>query len=368
MAPGPQGEPGAVDVALTAPRRPPAWGRWTLACGAAETLGMAAAAGTAGLLLATVGEPHDWPSALTVWLGSIAGGAVEGLAVGAVQLWVLRPWLPRLPAPRWVLVTVAVALLGWALGMAFPALVAWRLETASDGGAATGPPLWLMALGGAAMGLVFGAGFGAAQAAVLRGHVARPWRWVTANALGWAAAMAVMMTGASAPSGPWPWPELLALGAATGILAGLAIGAVTGLFLPALDDVAPRGGPVANRAVLWLLRSPAHRLVSGALVDLRYTGARSGRQYALPVQYAEDNQRLVVWPGHPERKRWWRSLRAPAAVEVTLRGVLRRGSARVVERSDAAYAAALRTYGIRFPRARPGHEDPLVVVDLDPAC
>ena len=79
---------------------PPAWGRWTLACGAGETLGMAAAAGVAGVLLATVGEPHDWPGALAVWLGSIAGGAVEGLAVGSLQFAVLRGHVthPR----RWV--------------------------------------------------------------------------------------------------------------------------------------------------------------------------------------------------------------------------------------------------------------------------
>ncbi len=79
---------------------PPAWGRWTLACGAGETLGMAAAAGVAGVLLATVGEPHDWPGALAVWLGSIAAGAVEGLAVRWLQFAVLRPWLPRLRRAR----------------------------------------------------------------------------------------------------------------------------------------------------------------------------------------------------------------------------------------------------------------------------
>lgn len=327
---------------------------------------MAAAAGVAGLLLATVGEPDDWPSALAVWFGSIAGGAVEGLAVGLVQLWVLRPWLPRLPGRRWVLVTVAVAVLGWALGMAFPALVAWRLGTGGGTSSAAGPPLWLMPLAGAAMGLVLGAIFGAAQAGVLRGHVARPRRWVTANALGWAAAMAVIMTGASVPSVPWPWPQLLALGAATGILAGLAIGAVTGLFLPALDDVAPRGGPWVNRVVLWLLRSPAHRVLSESLLDLRYTGARTGRQYALPVQYAEDDDRLVIWPGHPEGKRWWRNLRTPSTVEVTVRGRLRSGQGLVLDAADGGHAAALRAYRTRFTRVQPAPEDPLVVVHLDP--
>lgn len=347
---------------------PPAWGRWTLACGAGETVGMAAAAGTAGLLLATVGEPHDWPSAFAVWAGSIAGGAVEGLAVGLFQLWVLRPWLPALPGRRWVWVTVVVAMAGWALGMAGPALVFWRVTDSGTAGgdqaAAAGPPLWVMPLAGAAMGLLLGAVFGTAQARVLRGHVARPQRWIAANSAGWAAALAVMMTGASIPSGPWPWRQLLALGALTGVLAGLAIGAVTGLFLPALDDEGPAGGTAVNRAVLWLLRSAAHGLLSGVLVDLRYTGVRSGRRYALPVQYARDGERLVVWPGHPLSKSWWRSLGEPAPVEVRLRGEVRRGVGRVLRHSDPGYSAALRAYRARFPRAHPEPEDPLVVVDL----
>ena len=134
---------------------------------------MAAAAGVAGVLLATVGEPHDWPSALAVWLGSIAGGAVEGLAVGSLQFAVLRPWLPRLRRARWAGVTVLVALAGWALGMAPSSLWLWRLDDEAAG-AAAGPPMWLMPVGGAALGLLLGA----------VGHVTHPRRWVTANALG----------------------------------------------------------------------------------------------------------------------------------------------------------------------------------------
>lgn len=361
---------GQVSERTTSVRRPPPWRRWTLACGAGETIGMAAAAGTAGLLLAVVGEPHDWPSGLVVWVGSIAGGAVEGLAIGLLQFWVLHPWLPRLRRRRWVGVTVVVALAGWALGMAAPSLLTWRLNSAegpagTDAAAAGGPPLWLMPLAGAALGLAFGAVFGAAQASVLRGQVARPRRWVTANSLGWSAALAVMMTGASLPSGPWPLPQLLLLGGATGVLAGLAIGAVTGLFLRSLDDTAPPGGTAVNRVVLWLLRSPAQRALSGALVDLRYTGFHSGHRYALPVQYAEDGDRLVVVPGHPQTKVWWRSLLEPAPVEVTLRGRVRTGTGRVLRSSDRGYVAARTAYLGRWSRVRVQSDDPLVVLDLE---
>lgn len=237
-------------VKLGSPRRPaPSWLRWTLACGAAETVGMAVAAGTAVALRIVVGEPRDWPTGLAVWAGSIAGGAVEGLAVGVAQAAVLRRWLPRLPVGRWLRATLAVTVVCWALGMAAPALVVWQVRpdagpaggagSAAAAGADAGPPLPLTITAGVLGGLVLGAIFGAVQARVLRGHVARPRRWVTANAVGWAAAMGVIMTGASIPGADWPVGRILLLGAATGILAGLVIGAVTGAFLPALDGDAP---------------------------------------------------------------------------------------------------------------------------------
>ena len=48
----------------------------------------------------------------------------------------------------------------------------------------------------------------------------------------------------------------------------------------------PARRPRGNSFVLAVLRSPAHRLLSGMAVELRYTGRRSGRRYVLPVQYA----------------------------------------------------------------------------------
>jgi hypothetical protein len=349
-------------------RRPPLWRRWTIVCGLGETLGMAAAAGTAGLLIATVGEPHDWPSALVVWLGSILGGAVEGFAIALLQFSVLRRWLPGLPRGRWVTATVTVALAGWALGMAPSSLVVWHLDTGTATGTqAQGPPLALMTLAGVGGGLILGAVFGAAQAWALRGHVTHPRRWVTANALGWAAALAVMMTGASLPSEPWPWPRLLAAGAVTGILAGLAIGAITGLFLPSLVDPAPRNGRSWDRAVLWVLRSPAHRLLSGSLADLRYTGRRSGRAFALPVQYAEAGDALVIVPGRPRDKVWWHNLEQPAPVQVGLAGEVRQGHGCVLTARDTGYAGAIQTYRARWPEVSVGAADPVVVVDLAPA-
>ena len=67
--------------------------------------------------------------------------------------------------------------------------------------------------------------------------------------------------------------------------------------------------PRGNAVVLAVLRSPAHRLLSGATVELRYVGRRSGQQYALPVQYVRDGSRLLVLPQDLDSKSWWRNFR-----------------------------------------------------------
>src|SRR3712207_7158692 len=46
---------------------------------------------------------------------------------------------------------------------------------------------------------------------------------------------------------------------------------------------------------------------------------RSGRQYALPVQYAGAGDRLVVRPQRWQHATWWRNFRTPQPVTVRLR-------------------------------------------------
>jgi hypothetical protein len=357
-------------TALAAPAPMPPWRRWTLVCALAEVVGMAAAACAAGLGLALVGEPDGWGSGAAVWLLALAGGAVEGMTVGGLQWWVLHPDLPELPAVRYVGATAAVALAGWAVGSVVPSFVVWQLAASGSGPAAagtTGPPLWLSVAGGALMGALTGMLFGWAQAWALWPYVVNPARWVWANVWAWAVGMAVIMLGATLPSGPWPWPSLLLLGAVTGLVAGASVGAVTGLFLPSLQDAAPRGRTTVNRVVLWLLRGPAHPLLSGAVVDLRYVGRRSGQAHALPVQFAQEAAAgaatgdLVVVPGRPGRKTWWRGFVTPQPCTVTLRGQVRAATAWVV-RDDACATAAYRT---RWPKVHVAPTDPVVRIRLD---
>lgn len=113
-----------------------------------------------------------------------------------------------------------------------------------------------------------------------------------------------------------------------------------------------RPSPV-NRMVLAVLRSPLHRLLSGAVVELRVRGRRTGRLVVLPVQYVRDGDLLVVLPGHAGRKTWWRNLAGGAEVSVRLRGATRHGRAEVLESGTPAFRAALDRYLRRIPRATP---------------
>ena len=95
--------------------------------------------------------------------------------------------------------------------------------------------------------------------------------------------------------------------------------------------VPPRAGPqparpgagavrADHRVVGAILRSPAHRLLSGRVVLLRYRGRRSGCLYTLPVQYAEHDGELIVLAADAAAKQWWRNFRRRPGADVLLRG------------------------------------------------
>jgi deazaflavin-dependent oxidoreductase (nitroreductase family) len=73
-----------------------------------------------------------------------------------------------------------------------------------------------------------------------------------------------------------------------------------------------------NPFMLWLLRSPFHGAVSKFYVVLGFTGRKSGKPYATPVQYAfEDNTVYIVTS---EGYVWWKNLRGGANVTLRIRG------------------------------------------------
>jgi deazaflavin-dependent oxidoreductase (nitroreductase family) len=116
--------------------------------------------------------------------------------------------------------------------------------------------------------------------------------------------------------------------------------------------------------VLAVLRSPAHRLLSGMAIELRYTGRRSGREFTLPVQYARDGERLLVAVQHPSTTTWWRNFRTPHEVNVRLRGTVRPGTACVVGPDDPEWERDRLSYEARWRRLGGRVSGPLVQITL----
>ena len=335
---------------------------WVVACAAAEAIGMTAAAGAARW--ATALTDHGVTHA-TAWglLVIVLGGLVEGTALGWLQAWALGGLLDRTGRRQWALVTVLVAGLGWAAA-SLPAVLAG--DVANDGasdGAGGQPPLLLVLLGAAALGGAMGALLGAAQASTLRHRVRHPWRWVLGSTAGWTLAMPVIFLGATAVPAGWPWWLVLPVGAVTGLVAGSALGLVSGSFLGSLD------GPAwHDRVVLGILSSRLARTPAGAadggLVALAVTGARTGQVFRFPVEAAWWHpDRLVVLPGHPDRKTWWRNLRDGPKVEVLLAGDWLPAEGSVLRETDPGWSSARAAYATRFPSVR-ALGDPLVVLTL----
>lgn len=325
--------------------------RWTALCATAEAIGMTAAASAAKASQALVGEPGNGREVAVALSLVVGGGLVEGVALGGLQAAGLRRLLPGLDRRRWLLVTTAVAGLGWAAASA-PA----ALSGADDGSV---PPLLLVLGGAVGLGAAMGALLGAAQASGLRGHVRHPWRWVGANAAAWSLAMAVIFLGATAPAADWSVLAVAALGTVTGLAAGAVLGLVSGWFLPTLD-----GPPAYNRVVLRLLGSRAHRVLDRSLVGLRVRGLVTGRTFELPVQYAAEGDGLVVVPGRPETKRWWRNLVEAAPVDVLLHGCWQHGDGLLLRPGDPGYDPAIAAYRRRWPRVRLPDDSKLVKVRL----
>jgi deazaflavin-dependent oxidoreductase (nitroreductase family) len=111
---------------------------------------------------------------------------------------------------------------------------------------------------------------------------------------------------------------------------------------------------VGNVLVSGVLRSPAHRLLSGSTGLIRYTGRRSGRTITTPTQYTRSGDDLLILVGHPEAKAWWRNFLGDRDIDVLVRGQWLAMTARVVRGADEPdeLLPLLDEYLKRFPRAK----------------
>ncbi len=76
-----------------------------------------------------------------------------------------------------------------------------------------------------------------------------------------------------------------------------------------------------NPVLRAVLRSPVHRLASGRVALITYTGRISGREYTIPAFYRDKGDEITIAVGWPERKVWWRNLTGDGAeVRLVVRG------------------------------------------------
>ena len=109
-----------------------------------------------------------------------------------------------------------------------------------------------------------------------------------------------------------------------------------------------------NPVVAAILRSPLHRLLSGQVLLLTYTGRKTGRQFTIPVGYIREDEALVVFSGQHV---WWKNLRGGAPVTVGLEGRQRAARATLVEDRAGLLAAVERwvaRYGLKDAGRRIG--------------
>jgi hypothetical protein len=123
----------------------------------------------------------------------------------------------------------------------------------------------------------------------------------------------------------------------------------------------------ANTVVAGILRSPLHRVLSGKVQLIRYSGVRTGDSHVTPTQYAEMADGTVVVPvGRPDTKTWWRNFRRPHPVDLLIRGTWHHGTGHARWRHDdlAGVDAALDAFSTKYGhrRAPDPDTDPLTVL------
>lgn len=211
-------------MAMLAPRLHPALAddrahvrrRWFVAVTLGELAGFGIPSLVGGLAWTLDVPPRQMYALLVV------AGAGEGAVLGSAQWIVLREVLPALSARDWVAATAGAAAFAWSLGM-LPSTLGDALEDV---------PAVVLAPALAAGGVGLLLSVGAAQAAVLRPHVERAWRWIGANVLAWCVGLVASVSFISIlVDEDTSLPAGIGVGLLAGALMGASVALVTGWFL-----------------------------------------------------------------------------------------------------------------------------------------
>lgn len=93
----------------------------------------------------------------------------------------------------------------------------------------------------------------------------------------------------------------------------------------------------ANKVVAALLRSPLHRVASGGLTVLSWTGRSSGKSFSIPIGYQRDGTTYVVLLSKPQGKNWWKNFRTPWPAELLVKTETVPVEGQLLPTSDGAF-------------------------------
>lgn len=97
-----------------------------------------------------------------------------------------------------------------------------------------------------------------------------------------------------------------------------------------------------------LLRSRLHRLVSGTILLVTFTGRHSGKRYTTPVSYIREQETVTF--ATPRACRWWVNIRTGATVTLLIAGREHSGQAVVVADDQAEKVIRIRRLLELVPR------------------
>lgn len=214
-----------------ATRDPDFYGRWVLANGWSEAVGLGTTFGLGTLIGPQLDRIAGLAAALIAAVVAVLlGTLLEGVLVGYAQESVLRRRLPRLRRHRWVVATAVGAGMAWLLGM-IPSTIMTLQAPEAAGAPAAEPPALLRCALAVLLGAVAGPVLGVVQWTVLRRHVRHAGRWLWANVAAWAAGMPLVFLGMEFV--PWDGSRptvFVTLYLVCGVV-GLVVGAIHGRVL-----------------------------------------------------------------------------------------------------------------------------------------
>ena len=180
------------------------YGRWVVANAIGEGIGLGGSLLVGAAIVVLLGAQFGpWFDVATAIAAVALGTLFEGVVVGYAQWRVLRDPLPAMSHGSWIEATAIGAGLAWLLGMVpstVISLLVGRAEATDAAAASTTaePPLGVILLAAAGLGLILGPVLASVQVVVLRRHVEHAWKWIPANALAWALALPLTYLGPSA--------------------------------------------------------------------------------------------------------------------------------------------------------------------------